>query len=148
MMKLLLWTCTVVLSTLAVDCTVYKDCGSRDTITSMTVTDCDTPPCVCVYPKNYAITIAFDAKVAATNLTDQITAVVGGTPIKLPPLDACSRLVKGSCPIVPGNSYVFNMSAPIESEFPALDNVLVTTALIDENKVVHACTEIVVRVVK
>ena len=106
------------------------------TILSVTMENCDasvTDRCVAQKGQLASGQLAFKAGKATATLTCELFGVIGGVVLPFPggcPVpNACVSLSTGSCPISPGETFVYNMEVFIETGYPSVSalNPLETT---------------------
>ncbi|KAM4724061.1 NPC intracellular cholesterol transporter 2-like isoform 1-T2 [Anableps anableps] len=103
----------------------YIDCGSTSgKVVSVEIIPCPIQPCELHRGDSYTVNINFTSNVESDSSTAVVHGIVGGIPIPfaIPVADGCKSGIH--CPIKKGETYNYQASLPIKTEYPSIKCVV------------------------
>nr|KAB1084572.1 hypothetical protein F6W77_19695 [Acinetobacter baumannii] len=111
--------------------TEYTSCGGE--VQSVTVTNCDSSPCILKSGSKPEITIAFKSLVDTNDVKVKIWGVIRGVPLPFPGPQTSACEGSGlSCPLEKNKSYTYRNAIDVKPMYPKLE-VTVKYELQDDN---------------
>ncbi|KAJ8308879.1 hypothetical protein KUTeg_013753 [Tegillarca granosa] len=103
---------------------IFKDCGSKGKVSSVTISGCDGKgPCPLKRGTNASITITFNSEQETSKqLLVKIYGVIAGVPVPFNPpnKDGCKN--SGiSCPVVQNKAYSYTAVIPVLEHYPKIE---------------------------
>uniref|UniRef100_A0A3Q2G757 NPC intracellular cholesterol transporter 2 n=2 Tax=Cyprinodon variegatus TaxID=28743 RepID=A0A3Q2G757_CYPVA len=103
----------------------YLDCGSvSGKVTGVDINPCPSQPCQLHKGDSYSVNVTFISNVDSDTSTAVVHGIVAGVPLPFPiPVpDGCRSGIQ--CPITKGQTYNYQASLPVKSEYPSIKCVV------------------------
>ncbi|KAM6912451.1 NPC intracellular cholesterol transporter 2-like [Xenentodon cancila] len=125
----------------------FLDCGSSSGQVSMVdISPCSSQPCRLQKGQSYSVNVTFNSGVESQTSTAVVHGIVAGIPIPfaIPIGDGCKSGIK--CPIQKQQTYHYQTTLPVKSEYPKI-KLVVEWELQDDDRKDLFCIRFPVQIV-